>query len=258
MKRSTTPVLFGALALVLAFLALPIVAIFVAAGPDELLAALGRDVVLDALRVSLASNLVAQTLVLAIGTPAAYLIARGIPLRSLVIGLIEIPLVLPPAVAGLGLLFVFGRRGLLGGAVEALGLRIPLTQLAVILAVTFVSSPFYIRAAIGAFEAVDRNLVDAARTLGASSTRVFVRITLPLAAGGLLAGATLALARGLGEFGATLVFAGSLQGTTETLPLAVYGELGRDESAALAIGAVLIVLSVVMLAGSKLVPRWRR
>lgn len=258
LRRAATPALATALVVVLTFLMLPIVAIFVAVGPDELLAALGRDVVVDALWVSVKSSMIAQIFVLVIGTPAAYLIARGVPLRSVVVGLIEVPLVLPPAVAGLGLLFTFGSQGLLGGVVEAAGLRIPLTQVAVILAVTFVSSPFYIRAAIGAFEGVDRALVDAARTLGAGPVRVFRRIVLPLAAGGLAAGATLALARGLGEFGATIVFAGSLQGTTETLPLAVYGELDRDPSAALAIGAVLIVASASILIGSKLVVQWRR
>lgn len=257
-RRAATPALGVALAMVLTFLMLPIVAIFVAVGPGELLTALGRDVVVDALLVSLKSSVIAQVFVLSIGTPAAYLIARGVPLRSVVVGLIEVPLVLPPAVAGLGLLFTFGSQGLLGGVFEAAGLRIPLTQVAVVLAVTFVSSPFYIRAAISAFEGVDHALVDAARTLGARPVRVFRRVVLPLAAGGLAAGATLALARGLGEFGATIVFAGSLQGTTETLPLAVYGELDRDPAAALAIGAVLIVASASILIGSKLVAQWRR
>ncbi len=249
--------LAAALAVVLAFLLLPIVAVFAAVGPGELAGALGRGAVGDALLVSLKTNAVALALVLGVGTPAAYLIARGVPLRPLVVALGEVPLVMPPAVAGLGLLYAFGSRGLFGGALADAGLRVPLTQTAVVLAVAYVSSPFYIRAAISAFEGVDRGMVDAARTLGASPFRVFRTVELPLAAGGLGAGATLALARGLGEFGATIVFAGSLRGTTQTLPLAIYGELDRDPNAALAIGGVLIVVSLMILVASKVVA-WRR
>jgi molybdate transport system permease protein len=257
MRRVTTPLLVGAFVLVMAFLVVPLVAVFVVAGPDALVTALGRDVVRDALLVSLKTNLIAQAIVIGVGTPAAYLIARGVPLRPVVVGVIELPLVLPPLVAGLGLLYTFGNKGLLGDVVEVLGVRVALTQVAVVLAIVFVSSPFYIRWAINAFEAVDATLVDAARTLGASPMRVFRRVTMPLAAPGLAAGATLALARGLGEFGATLIFAGSLQGTTQTLPLAIYAEYETVPSTALAIGAVLILASAVILIGSKLGPRWR-
>src|SRR4029453_9209000 len=129
-----------------------------------------------------------------------------------------------PAVAGVGLLAAFGTQGLLGDEVEAIGIDLAFTQLAVIFAVPFVASPFYIRPAIAAFEAVDQTLVDAARTLGAGPARAFFRVALPLAGGGLAAGAALAFARGLGEFGATIMFAGSLQAVTQTLPLAIYEE----------------------------------
>jgi molybdate transport system permease protein len=250
--------LTAALVVVLAFLLLPIVAVFAAVGPGELWAALGSGAVGDALLVSLKTNAIALALVLGFGTPAAFLVARGVPLRPLVVALIEVPLVLPPAVAGLGLLYAFGSQGLFGGALADAGLRVPLTQTAVVLAVAYVSSPFYIRAAVSAFEGVDRGLVDAARTLGASPFRVFRTVVLPLSAGSLGAGATLALARGLGEFGATIVFAGSLRGTTQTLPLAIYGELDRDPTSALAIGAVLILVSLAILVASKLVLAWRR
>jgi molybdate transport system permease protein len=256
-RRATTPLLVLAFAAVIGFLVIPLAAVFVAAGPGALVDALGRDVVRDALLVSLKTNVIAQCIVLLVGTPAAYLIARGVPFRRIVVGVIELPLVLPPLVAGVGLLYTFGRAGILGDAVEFLGLRIALTQVAVVFAIVFVSSPFYVRWAINAFEGIDRHVVDAARTLGASPGRVFRTIELPLAAPGLVAGATLAAARGLGEFGATLVFAGSLQGTTQTLPLAIYSEYDTNPATALAIGCVLILVSAIILIGSKLGPRWR-
>jgi molybdate transport system permease protein len=250
--------LWFALVAVLAFLLFPILAVVTAVGPAELVDALGRDVVRDALLVSVRTSLIAQVLVVGVGTPAAYLIARGVPLRALMLALVELPLVLPPAVAGLGLLYAFGADGVVGGALADLGLRIPLTQTAVVLAVAYVSGPFYIRAAVAAFGGVDRAAVDAARTLGATPARVFARVVVPLARPGLVAGLTLSVARGLGEFGATIVVAGSLQGVTQTLPLAVYAELDGDPVAALAIGSVLIAASLVILVASKLVPAWRR
>jgi molybdate transport system permease protein len=160
--------------------------------------------------------------------------------------------VLPPAVAGIALFAAFGRTGLLGGQLDALGVQIPFTQTAVILAVAFVESPFYFRGAIAAFEAIDGTLVDAARTLGASPARVFARVALPLAAGGLGAASALALARGLGEFGATLIFAGSLQGVTQTLPLAIYAQFDQNFDTALAISALFIVFGALMLITLKL------
>jgi molybdate transport system permease protein len=164
--------------------------------------------------------------------------------------LVELPLVLPPAVAGLGLLALFGRAGLLGTS-------IPFTQTAVVLAVAFVASPLYIRTAIAAFEAVDPNLVAASRTLGAGPVRTFFRVVLPLARGGLAAGEALAFARGLGEFGATIMFAGSLQGVTQTLPLAIYEAFAIDFDTALALGALLVVVSALLLVVLKLVLSWQ-
>src|SRR5204863_4942001 len=178
--------------------------------------------------------------------------------RSLVLTLVELPLVLPPAVAGIALFAAFGRTGLLGGELDALGVQIPFTQAAVVLAVAFVESPFYLRGAIAAFEAVDGALIDAARTLGAGPGRVFARVALPLAAGGLGAASALALARGLGEFGATLLFAGSLQGVTQTLPLAIYAQFEVDFDTALAIGALFVCFGVVVLLALKLIPGWTR
>ena len=237
-----------ATALALAFLLLPIAAIFLRVPPGDLLGALGNHVTRDALVVSMRTSAIAHAAVLLVGTPAAYLLARHrFPGRSAVLTLIELPLVLPPAVAGIALFAAFGRTGLLGDQLDALGVQIPFTQAAVVLAVAFVESPFYFRGAIAAFEAIDGTLVDAARTLGASPARVFARVALPLAAGGLGAASALALARGLGEFGATLIFAGSLQGVTQTLPLALYAQFDQDFDTALAISALFIVVGALML-----------
>ena len=179
------------------------------------------------------------------------------PGRSVVVTLVELPLVLPPAVAGIGLLAAFGRFGLLGDTLSAFGVEIAFTRVAVVLAIVFVAGPFFVRTAIAAFEAVDPTLVDASRTLGAGPGRTFARVALPLASGGLGAGAALAFARGLGEFGATIMFAGSLQGVTQTLSLAVYEQFDVDFDTALAIGAELVGASALLLLAVKLVPSWR-
>lgn len=249
-----------ATALCLGFLLLPIAAIFAELSLAELRDGLTSDVARDALRVTAETNLIAMALIVLFGTPTAYLLAtRRFRGRALLVTVVELPLVLPPAVAGIGLLAAFGRLGLLGGTFEALGVeKIAFTKIAVVLAVTFVASPFYVRTAIAAFEAVDSDLVAASRTLGAGPARTFVRIALPLASGGLGAGAALAFARGLGEFGATIMFAGSLQGVTQTLSLAVYQEFDVDFDNALAIGALLVVASALVLLTAKLIPVWRR
>jgi molybdate transport system permease protein len=254
-----TVLLWTATVVTLSFLLLPIVAIFLRVSPLELLHGMSSGPALDALKVTLITSAIANVLILAIGTPAAYLIAgsrfRG---RDLAVTLVELPLVLPPAVAGIGLLAAFGRLGLLGGTFEALGIDIAFTRVAVIMAVAFVASPFYLRAAIAGFEAIDPNLPAAARTLGAGPARTFFRVALPLAAGGLGAGAALAFARGIGEFGATIMFAGSLRGVTQTLSLAIYEQFDIDFNTALAIGAELVIVSAALLIVIKLVIRWRR
>jgi molybdate transport system permease protein len=258
MRRALgTIALFLTAAVALGFLVLPIVAIFVHTEPGNLFAQLSNPAVVDALVVSLKASAIAQALVVVFGTPTAYLIAgRRFRGRSLVITLIELPLVLPPAVAGLGLLVAFGRYGLLGSTLDVFGVSLPFTQTAVVLAVTFVASPLYLRQAIAAFESVDASLVAASRTLGVGSTRTFFRVILPLARPGLAAGFALSLARGLGEFGATIMFAGSLQGVTQTLPLAIYAEFDRNFDATLAMGALLVVLSAALLLTLKLTSLW--
>jgi molybdate transport system permease protein len=235
-----------------------VAAIFLRVPPGDLFAALGTDAALDAIVVTLETNAVAMTLIVVLGTPTAYWIAGRSPrVRDLFVTLVELPLVLPPAVAGIGLLAAFGRFGLLGGAIDVVGLEIAFTKIAVVLAVTFVATPFYLRTAVSAFESVEPALPDAARTLGAGPARVFARVALPLAAGGLGAGAALAFARGIGEFGATIMFAGSLQGVTQTLSLAIYEQFDLDFDVALAISAVLVAVSAGLLLIVKLFSRWR-
>ena len=248
-----------AAAIALAFLLLPIVAIFVRISPAELVDQLSNPVVKDAFVVSLKTSAIAQTLIVLFGTPAAFLLAsRRFRGHSLAITLVELPLVLPPAVAGIGLLAAFGRLGLLGSSLDAFGISIPFTQSAVTIAVAYVASPLYIRQAIAAFEATDPNLAAASRTLGAGPARTFFRVVLPLARGGLIAGLALSFARGLGEFGATIMFAGSLQKVTQTLPLAIYAEFDHDFDATLAMSAVLVLFSIVLLAGLRIGLTWQR
>jgi molybdate transport system permease protein len=248
-----------ALAVTLVFLGLPLVALLVDASPSELASSLSDGASVDALRLSLETSLISLALIVVVGTPAAWMLAtREFRLKPALVTLIELPLVLPPAVAGIGLLAAFGAGGLVGTRLNEAGIVIPFTQWAVVLAVTFVASPFYVRQGITAFEGVDPSLVDAARTLGASPARTFARVSLPLAAAGLLSGWVLAFARGVGEFGATIVFAGNVRGETQTLTLAIYEQLDANFDLALGIGILLVVLSGSVLLSYKMLSSWRR
>jgi len=220
---------------------------------------LGSPFATDALRISLELSAVSLAAMVLVGTPAGYWMAthdfRG---KSVVATMFELPLVLPPAVAGLGLFAAFGRTGMLSGELDALGVDIPFTPAAVVMAMTFVAGPFYLRQAEAAFSAVDRDLLAAARTLGAGPTKVFLRVAVPLASAGLGAGAALGWARALGEFGATIMFAGSLQGVTQTAPIAIY--LGFERGSfdeVYGLGAVLIAISAAVLLAAKLIARGR-
>ena len=260
MKRTLFACLIAAVAIVtLGFLALPIVAIFAHTTPAHLLDQLSNPVVRDAFVVSLKTSLIAQALIVVFGTPTAFLLAtRRFRGHAVAVTLVELPLVLPPAVAGIGLLAAFGRLGLLGSTFDALGVTLPFTQTAVTIAVAYVASPLYIRQAIAAFEATDPNLTAASRTLGAGPVRTFFRVVLPLARGALVAGLALSFARGLGEFGATIMFAGSLQRVTQTLPLAIYAEFDRNFDATLAMSGFLVLVSVVLLLGLRIGLTWQR
>ena len=241
---------------VLAFLLLPIVALITYQPLHDLVNGFGTKVATDAILVTLKTNSIAFALMVVLGTPFAYALARArFRGRELIITIVEVPLVMPPAVAGLGLLAAFGRLGLLGGSLSALGIDLAFTPAAVVLAVLFVASPFYLRGAIAAFEAVDATLLDVAGTLGAGPLRRMTRVAIPLASGGLGAAAAVAFARGVGEFGATILFAGSFQGTTQTLSLAVYSLFDANLDQAIAIGVLLIVVSAAILLTAKLLAR---
>jgi molybdate transport system permease protein len=241
------------------FLTLPIVGIFVHTSPGNLLDQFSNPVVRDAFVVTIKTSLIAQALIILFGTPTAYLLAtRRFPGHPVAITLVELPLVLPPAVAGIGLLTALGRYGLLGSSLNAFGVSLPFTQTAVTVAVAYVASPLYIRQAIASFEATDPRLTAASRTLGAGALRTFFRVVLPLARGGLIAGLALSFARGLGEFGATIMFAGSLQRVTQTLSLAIYYEFGNNFDAALAMSGVLVLISAVLLLTLRIALSWQR
>lgn len=243
----------------LTFLALPLVALFTEVPLRSVPSLLRDPVVREAIAVTIRTNAIANVLIVGIGTPVAYLLAtRSFRGRTLAITLVELPLVMPPAVAGIALLAAFGAGGLLGKPLSDAGIVLPFSEWAVVLAVTFVASPFYVRQAISSFESVDPLYVDAARTLGSSPARTFVRISLPLAAGGLLAGWVLAFARGVGEFGATIVFAGNVRGETQTLTLGIYEQLDANFDVALSIGILLVILSATVLLSYKLLSSWRR
>ena len=256
-RRQGAPALIGApAALGFAFLLLPLLALLVRAPWRGLGALLSDSQALLALRLSLESATAATAVSLVLGVPLAWVLARvHLPGMAVLRALVTVPLVLPPVVGGVALLLAFGRNGVLGRFLaDWFGLTLPFTQLGVIVAETFVAMPFLVVTVEGAFRSSDRGLEEAAATLGASRVTVFRRVTLPLVGPSLLAGAVLCWARALGEFGATITFAGNFPGTTQTMPLAVYNALQTDPDAAIALSLVLLVVAVAVLAGLR--DRW--
>ena len=244
-----------AVAALLCLLAFPMISLLVRLSPGELLHQLAQPVVLTALRLSLETSIATTVLVVLLGLPVAYVLAtKDFAGKRVIQTLVEIPIVLPPTVAGVGLLLAFGRAGLAGGALQALGLELPFTTLAVVIAQVFVSTPFFISAATAGLVAVERRYVDAAATLGATPAYGFFRVLLPLALPSVLAGAAMSWARALGEFGATITFAGNLPGRTQTMPLAVYTALQNDLAAAVALSVLLVILSFTILLGLRFAP----
>jgi molybdate transport system permease protein len=232
----------------LAFLLVPILALLGRAEPLQVLANLGNPVVQQAIAVSLRTTLFSTALVIVAGVPVAQVLARpDTRLRRLVDALVDLPTVLPPAVAGIALLVTFGRRGLLGGVLELGGVAIPFTQAAVVLAQVFVSAPFFIKSAAIGFGEVPSDLKQAAGLDGANTWQVFRFVTAPLARTALVTGAALSWARALGEFGATIIFAGNFPGRTQTMPLAIYIGFELDFNLALTLAVILIGLSLVTL-----------
>ncbi|NLM30545.1 MAG: molybdate ABC transporter permease subunit [Methanomicrobiales archaeon] len=244
------------LSLFLLFVTIPVASLFLRIAPEAFIRSLTEPVVLDALSLSLVTATISTVIVVIFGTPLALANARhDYRGRDLVDTLTDLPIVLPPAVAGIALLMAFGRRGVVGQYLDLFGIHIAFTTVAVILAQVFVASPFYIRQAKASFEAVDRLYEDAARTLGASPWTVAFRVTIPLAWGGLISGAILSFARALGEFGATIMFAGNFQGRTQTMPLAIYTTMQGDLDAAISLAIILVVISFAVIAAVKVVTR---
>jgi len=237
-------------------LGLPLAALLLRLPPAAVLRALADPMVLEALRLSLLTALAATVAIAAIGTPMALLLAtREFAGKRVVEVLIDLPIVLPPTVAGTALLLAFGRAGLVGGWLAEAGIALPFTTAAVILAQVFVAAPFYVNAARAGFESVETRYLEAAATLRASPARTFLTVVLPLSLPSLLAGTAMSAARALGEFGATIVFAGNFPGVTQTMPLAVYVALHADLEAAVALSILLLAVSLALLAALRLAQR---
>ncbi len=249
-----------ALALVLlGLLVLPIVVLAGSSSPTELAAGMQHRTFLPALALSARTTVLSLGIVVLTGTPLAWWLAVTRTRRARIVEVaIDLPIVIPPAVIGVALLETWGRHGLAGPGLDALGISIPFTTTAVVIAQVVVSAPFYVQAATTAFRSVDPEMMAVARTLGATPGAAFARIAIPVALPGLLGGAALSWARAIGEFGATLLFAGNREGVTQTMPLAIYTALESDVRAALAISLVLAAIAVVLLLALRVGPRWRR
>lgn len=242
----------------LSFLFLPLLSVFIGLQPAEFFLHLRSQVALEAMKLSIITTCIALLINICFGTPLAYFLAmyhfKG---KSILDVCIQLPIVIPPAVAGLGLILVFGRFGLLGNLFSAFGIQITFTEAAVVFAQVFISAPFFIANAKTAFASVDKNLIEAAKTLGSSKLYTFIKIVLPLSLPGLITGAALSWARALGEFGATIMFAGNLPGKTQTMPLAIYSVMESDLQIAVALSALLVIVAFCLMLTVKLVERYR-
>jgi molybdate transport system permease protein len=238
-----------ATALYVAFIGLTLAALFLrAVSEGGFLESISSPLLLQALQLSAMTSVISLAIVILVGTPFAYLLARRrTRLLQIADSLVELPIILPPVVAGVAMLMAFGRHGILGPAMGAVGISIPFTTTAVIFAQIFVSAPFYIRSAKLGFQSVGRDLEDVSQTLGVSPWRTFWHTTLPLAWPLMLGGAVLAWARAMSEFGATIMFAGNFMGRTQTMPLAIMSAMERDISIALTLAVVLVVISALAL-----------
>lgn len=257
-RRARPPVAVTVLsALAVGFLVLPFVALLQRAPWSDLGSVLGGEVATDALRISLLTSAAAAALSVLLGVPLAWLLARrDFPGRSLVRGLVTLPMVLPPVVGGAALLFALGRRGLIGEPLhDATGLVLPYSTWGVVVAGTFVALPFLVVTVEAGLRALDPRHEEVAETLGARPSKVLRHVTLPLALPSIGAGTVLAWARALGEFGATVTFAGNLQGRTQTVPLAVFLALETDRDAAIALSLVLVAVSLAVIVPLR--GRWR-
>jgi molybdate transport system permease protein len=244
-----------ATATLLALLVLPIAALVLRVPPARLFARMGDPAVLEALRLSLITSLAATLVVVALGLPLAWLLAtRRFPGRRVLEVMVDLPMVLPPTVAGLALLLALGRMGLAGRVLSAFGVTLPFTTAAVVVAQVFMAAPFFIAPVRAGLASVERRYLDAAATLRSDETHTFLHVLLPLSFPSLLAGVAMCGARALGEFGATITFAGNLPGVTQTMPLAVYVALQTDLEAAVTLAVLLLIFSAALLLGLRLAP----
>jgi len=252
----------AASAALLAFLALPFLGLLARVSPREFVARLADPAVLEALRLSLVTSGAAAVVILMLGTPLAWLLAtREFRGKRLIEVLVDLPMVLPPTVAGFALLMAFGRLGIAGRSLDAFGIQLPFTTLGVVVAQVFMAAPFFVAPARAGFMGVDRRLLDAAATLRASEPFTFFRVVLPLARPALVAGVAMSGARALGEFGATITFAGNMPGSTQTMPLAVYVALQSDLDTAVVLSVLLLAMSFGLLLGLRAAPAgflWNR
>ena len=240
----------AATAVYVLFIGLPILALLIRAlQQDGFLAGLGGSLVAQALQLSLITSTISMAVVVVVGTPFALLLARrNSPLLRVIDSFVELPIVLPPVVAGVAMLMAFGRNGILGPGLSAVGITLPFTTGAVIFAQVFVAAPFYVRAARIGFSGIDVTFEDVSQTLGVSPWSTFWRLTVPMAWPSLVTGLALAWARAVSEFGATIMFAGNLTGRTQTMPLAIMTAMESSLGAALALSVLLLAMSVLALA----------
>lgn len=255
-RQGTSLLVFVLLTIFILFIIFPVASLFFRITPEAFAESIVDPVVLDALILSFTTAAVSTCIVIVVGTPLSYINARkeyrG---KEIVDTLTDLPIVLPPAVAGLALLMAFGRRGVIGEYLGLFGIQIAFTTFAVILAQVFVASPFYIRQARASFEAVDVIYENAARTLGASGFCVLLKVTIPIAWAGLVSGSVLTFARALGEFGATIMFAGNFQGRTQTMPLAIYTTMQGSMDSAVSLAIILVAISFAVILTVKYVTK---
>jgi molybdate transport system permease protein len=238
--------------ILLSLFVLPLLALFVRSIDGDFLNHALSEQAFQALRLSLVTSTITTGFTILFGTPLAYILARWkLRWKTWIELVIDLPIVLPPSVAGLVLLIAFGRRGIFGSALGALGITLPFTTAAVVLAQTFVAAPLYVRSARIGFSHIDKQLEEAAHVEGANQWQLFREVMFPLAGRALLSGAILTWTRALGEFGATILFAGNLEGVTQTMPMAIYLGFERDLGIALALSVVLVFVSVVLLLFTK-------
>ncbi|MEN6483004.1 MAG: ABC transporter permease [Anaerolineaceae bacterium] len=234
--------------LLVILLGLPLIALFLRAIGSDFFANALSTTALTALRLSMVTSLISVAVSLIVGTPLAYLLARwNFPGKHVIQMLIDLPIVLPPSVAGLSLLIAFGRQGVFGGFLSTLGISLPFTTAAVVIAQTFVSAPLFVRSASIGFSAIDPRLEEAAYVEGANQWQLFSQVMFPLARRALSSGAVIAWTRALGEFGATIMFAGNLEGVSQTMPLAIYLGFERNLNVAIGLSVLLVIVSTLMM-----------